>query len=266
MPANPTAISVLFSSISSVVGNTGHANYAAANSALDAFAAHQTAAGMHTVSVQWGAWLSVGECYMQRCYNLQASNHAAGLRLTSYCSCRIPCIHLGMAHKQVRLGKTQYSQVGMVASETGLAALHYLMALTVSRVVPVIGIVPKAYWQSLLGNLSNLPGFYSDLHIRTPQNRSVKASPNEQMPVAYSTNQVSGRSVSPSQIEATVKQLVNDVLGTVAVSLHDPLANQGMDSLARLEIRQKIQVTCRGWYDKARIIQQVFTFLTPQRA
>lgn len=73
VPANPTDMSVLFSSISSVVGNTGHANYAAANSALDAFAATQSTAGIHMVSVQWGAWLSVGRTHFQVVVNWSCS-------------------------------------------------------------------------------------------------------------------------------------------------------------------------------------------------
>lgn len=43
------------------------ANYAAANAALDAFAAQQAAVGVAAVAVQWGAWSAVGEClYQQR--------------------------------------------------------------------------------------------------------------------------------------------------------------------------------------------------------
>ena len=37
------------------------ANYAAANAALDAYAAQQVARGKAAVAVQWGAWSSVGE-------------------------------------------------------------------------------------------------------------------------------------------------------------------------------------------------------------
>lgn len=37
------------------------ANYAAANAALDAYAAQQAATGVAAVAVQWGAWSAVGE-------------------------------------------------------------------------------------------------------------------------------------------------------------------------------------------------------------
>ena len=60
-PADPLAVSLLFSSVSSIAGFSGHANYSAANAALDAFAHQQAAAGVRTAAVQWGAWTSVGE-------------------------------------------------------------------------------------------------------------------------------------------------------------------------------------------------------------
>lgn len=60
-PADPLAASLLFSSVSAVAGNSGHANYNAANAVLDTFAEQQAATGTLTVAVQWGAWAAVGE-------------------------------------------------------------------------------------------------------------------------------------------------------------------------------------------------------------
>ena len=55
------------------------ANYAAANAALDAYAAQQVARGTAAVAVQWGAWSSVGEA--QRC-----TQYSIALR-GSTCTC-----------------------------------------------------------------------------------------------------------------------------------------------------------------------------------
>ena len=58
--AGPPSTVALFSSIASLLGSPGQANYAAANAALDAWALRAQHQGCACASLQWGAWSSVG--------------------------------------------------------------------------------------------------------------------------------------------------------------------------------------------------------------
>ena len=58
--ALPLAWSAAFSSLSALAGFSGHADYCAANAAVDALALGAAARGLPALSVQWGAWRSVG--------------------------------------------------------------------------------------------------------------------------------------------------------------------------------------------------------------
>ena len=60
MAATPLHATLLFSSVSSLAGFAGHANYCAGNAAADAAASFDAQKGLPSLAVQWGAWSGVG--------------------------------------------------------------------------------------------------------------------------------------------------------------------------------------------------------------
>lgn len=59
--AEALSTNILFSSVSTLAGFSGHANYCAANAAIDTWAEHAIVKGLPMLAIQWGAWHSIGE-------------------------------------------------------------------------------------------------------------------------------------------------------------------------------------------------------------
>lgn len=56
MAGLPVRATVLFSSTAALFGAPGQGNYAAANAALEAWAAERSLQGQHALAIRWGAW------------------------------------------------------------------------------------------------------------------------------------------------------------------------------------------------------------------
>ena len=79
--SEPLDFFVSFSSISSLFGNVGQGNYAAANSLLDAFAHYRRSRGLPALTVNWGALSGVGYLSRQEAVGEQLARQGfAGFR------------------------------------------------------------------------------------------------------------------------------------------------------------------------------------------
>jgi hypothetical protein len=87
MPHLPLQQLLLFSSVASLVGAAGQANYVSANATLDSWAAAARCCGCAASSIQWGAWASAGELVCTMCLLLS--------------SIRFPCASSGVDSQHV---------------------------------------------------------------------------------------------------------------------------------------------------------------------
>jgi NADP-dependent 3-hydroxy acid dehydrogenase YdfG len=132
MQQQPSAAHVFFSSVASLLGSPGQANYAAANAGLDAAAGAAQLAGIPAVSVQWGAWAGGG---------MAAADAQTAARVE----------RMGMS---------------LISPAAGLAALEGVLAATsvgaVAGSAAVVAAIPFR-WQRVLQRLGQpTPGFFAE--------------------------------------------------------------------------------------------------------
>lgn len=161
-----------------------------------------------------------------------------------------------MVHNKTRISKQQAAAVGMLSSEAGLAAMHAVLAARQAERAAMVGAASLGYWRSLLAGIQQLPHMYSALDLRPAAAPQLPAAPAAAAPLPTKAAAMQqDTALSAAAIEAAVQQVVATVLGSEAVDPEQPLAAQGMDSLAGLELRQKIQVRWGGGMPGVRVWQ-----------
>ncbi len=203
LASHPATAEVLFSSVASLLGAPGQANYSAANAALDAAAQRAQTAGSMATSVQWGAWAGGG---------MASAETAARVE------------RMGMA---------------LVTPDAGLAALQGLLAS--SAAAPVVGANPFN-WPRFLQRLqpsqrTQLFDAFSAGTAAAAAPSGAAATAAGAAPAARGSTGTAA--VSREAVAEQVAAAVAAVLGA-PVAPTASLMEAGLDSLGSVELRNQL--------------------------
>ncbi|MER7761397.1 SDR family NAD(P)-dependent oxidoreductase [Streptomyces sp. NPDC097619] len=204
---HPLAAFVLFSSVSGITGTAGQANYAAANTYLDALAAHRHAEGRPATSLAWGLW---------------DGSHGMGA-------------HLG----QSDLARWNRAGVDPLDPETGLALFDAALSGGDALAVPALLDTAR------LRNLPVLPALLRGL-VR-PRRTTARAAegPTTQGAGDGWAGQIAALPEQDGKeaVLDLVRGIVAGVLGHSSATQVDPdraFKETGFDSLAGVELRNRL--------------------------
>ncbi|KAJ9518952.1 hypothetical protein QJQ45_026209, partial [Haematococcus lacustris] len=210
----PAASTMLFSSVASLLGSPGQANYSAANAALDACAAAAANSGLPAVSVQWGAWSGGG---------MAAANATTAARMAKS----------GMAMLKPELG-LQALAAALAAGCPSPSASGRLPAIG-PAVLAAVPILWPALASSLAAQGTTPPPLLTDF---------LAGSSGQAQRVGKGGRRAGGqgaRQVTAEQVQRQVQEVVAAVMGRSDVPATEPLMSAGLDSLGAVELRNSLQ-------------------------
>ncbi|MEG4836966.1 type I polyketide synthase [Microcoleus sp. B9-D4] len=199
----PLDFFVLFSSATSLLGNAGQANHAAANAFLDALASYRRMLGLPGLSINWGTWAEVGAA-----------------------------ARMGLVEQLSLKGEES------IAPQQGLQVLEQLLLNP-----PVqVGVMP-INWSRFLQQRKSLSPFFTDLAAEIQQLgfRSTSVTPQEGDSLKKAI--WSGIPAERQQLlESGITEQVARVLGfsTTKFDRQESLINLGLDSLMAIELRNRL--------------------------
>ena len=199
----PLDFFVLFSSTTSLLGNAGQANHAAANAFLDALASYRRMLGLPGLSINWGVWAEVGAT-----------------------------ARMGLVEQLSRKGEES------IAPQQGLQVLEQLL-----REAPVQVGVASIDWSRFLEKQLAISPFFTELgvEIHRLHCQSTAEMQKKQGDSLQNALLVDKTGARPLLLDCITEQVAR-VLGFSAVKLdrEEPLSNLGLDSLMAIEVRNWI--------------------------
>ncbi|MBW5482693.1 SDR family NAD(P)-dependent oxidoreductase, partial [Streptomyces bambusae] len=201
---------VLYSSAAGVTGNSGQANYAAANTYLDALAHHRRAQGLPATSLAWGMWHTISD--------------------------------LTAALDDTDLARFNRGGVTPLTAEQGLALFDAAVEQDEALAVPV-RLDPDALRDSAGG--AALPALYRAL-VRTPVRRAAGTAAGTAEPDGSAlTRKLAGLTAERCHevLLDVVRTNVAAVLGhssPAAVETDRAFKELGFDSLTAVELRNRL--------------------------
>jgi acyl transferase domain-containing protein/acyl carrier protein len=209
-----TDMFVGFSSVASLIGAQGQANYAAANSSLDGKSTAWKNCGLPTTAIQWGAWAAVG---------MAAGNRKAQENLKAIGFAMIDPANGLKAMNSVTGGSTMPSAVYLASP----IDWHVIRQQQGS---PRMSSLLKSYLACIPANAEVFPPS-STVAIAPLQHTKLIAS-----------QYVSGANMAPLKLEDIQSDLANAVALVIGskVDPAQPFTEAGVDSLAAVDLRNEV--------------------------